>query len=230
MRSSDEQVTASGPDSLQHPLEIPRARLFFVGAVILRVLTSPTVIVAMMLALWAVSNNPVTPVVGAVLGLLAMAYVERKYCSDAWAHIPRRRQDRGRDEPGVWAAVALSVKVVCLIVGTSLVVLSGRAEIGSLSAGALFGLIAVAVITVAWDLHAPADRRILYVSVPVEISFAATVVTVAGFGVILLAGEDFVGTEAIVGAAAAVVAATIGLLFRLIPLRVSCLPPVIPLP
>ena len=49
MRSSDDQLTASTPDPLLHPLEIPRARLFFLGAAILSVLTSPSVIVAMML-------------------------------------------------------------------------------------------------------------------------------------------------------------------------------------
>jgi hypothetical protein len=230
VRSRDRQVTASRPDALQHPIEIPRARRFFVGAVVLGTLTSPSVIVAMMLVLWAVSNNPVTPVVGAILGLLAMAYVERRYRSDAWAYIARRRQDRGRDEPGAWSLAAFAVEVACLIVGTSLVVLSGRADVASLAVGALLGLIAVVVLTVAWDLRAPSDRRILYASPSVEIAFAAIAVAVAAVGVILLAGEDFVGIEAVAGATAAIAVAVIGLLFRLIPLRVSCLPPGIPLP
>lgn len=230
MRPSDERIAASAPDSLQHPLEVPRARLFFLGAAILGVLTSPAVIVAMMLGLWAVSNNPVTPVIGAALGLLAMAYVERRYRSDAWAHIPRRRQDRGRNEPDRWASIELSVEVGLLAAGVWLVVASHRPEINSLAVGALLGLIAVVVVTVAWDLRAPTDRRILSVSAPVEISFAALAVAVAAIGVILLAGEDFVGADAAIGAAATVAVAAIRLLFRLIPLRVSCLPPGIPLP
>lgn len=230
MRSSDEQLTASTPERRLHPLEIPRARHFFLGAAILGVLTSPNVIVAMMLGLWAVSNNPVTPVVGAVLGLIAMAYVERRYRSDAWAYIPRRRQDRGRDEPDLWAAVGQSVEVVLLVVGTSLVALSGRPEISSFAVGALLALIGVVIVTVAWDLRAPSDRRILAVSAPVEMSFAAITVTVAAVGVILLAGENFSGTEAALAATITVVVAAIRLLFRLIPLRVSCLPSGIPLP
>lgn len=230
MRSSDEQLTESTPERLLHPLEIPRARLFFLGAAVLGVLTSPSAIVAMMLGLWAVSNNPVTPVIGAVLGLIAMAYVERRYRSDAWAYIPRRRQDRGRDEPDLWVAVGLSVEAILLVVGTSLVALSGRPEIASLAVGALLAIIGAVIVTVAWDLRAPSDRRILAASPPVEISFAAITVTIAAVGVILLAGEDFVGTEAALAAAITVVVAAIGLLFRLIPLRVSCLPPGIPMP
>lgn len=230
MRSSDEHLTASTPERLLHPLEIPRARLFFLGAAILGVLTSPSVIVAMMLGLWAVSNNPVTPIVGAVLGFIAMAYVERRYRSDAWAYIPRRRQDRGRDEPDLWAAVGQSVEVVLLVVGTALVTLSGRPEIASLAVGALLALIGVVIVTVAWDLRAPSDRRILAVSAPIEISFAVITVTVSAVGVILLAGEDHAGTEAALAAAVTVAVAAIRLLFRLIPLRVSCLPPGIPMP
>lgn len=230
MRSRDTQATASQPGTLQHPIEIPRARRYYVGAVVLGTLASPAVIVAMMLALWAVSNNVVTPVVGAVLGLLVVSYVERRYRSDAWAHIARRRQDRGRDEPDAWSSAAFAVEIICLVAGTSLVVLSDRVDVVSLAVGALLGLIAVVALTVAWDLRAPSDRRILYASPSVEIAFAAITVAVAAVGVILLAGDDFVAPEAIVGAAAATAVAVIGLLFRLIPLRVSCLPPGISLP
>ena len=68
-----------------------------------------SLLLALALCLWAVSDNPVSPLVGPLVGLTATAYVERRFRYDAWSHIPRRRQDLVRSDPG---ALTLAFRIV----------------------------------------------------------------------------------------------------------------------
>lgn len=224
MRPGNERAATSRSDSPQHPLDLPLARRYFLGAVVLATLTAPVSIVSMMLALWAVSDNLVTPVLGSFLGLVVMAYVERRYRSDAWAYIPRRRQDLGRDEPGALAVVTASAQVVWLVAATALVHDAHRPDVASLAVGSLLGLICCLVLILAWDLRAPVDRRVLFVAPTIEVGFVTAVFLVAGYRVVALAGGGTDVAELVVGATLALAITAVGLCFRLIPRQVACLP------
>lgn len=232
MSTQFEHVDRPGPDSGSrlHPLDVREARPAYAAAALLRLLTSPVVLVAAMLVLWAVSDNPVSPVLGPVLGLTVTAYVERRFRFDAWARIPRRRQDLGRDEPDGWASGARVVELAALVAALLLYVprvgaLAGPTAVAAVAQGAMLALMFTTVATMAWDRTAPRDRRITGASSTVTTPFGVLVLTALVWGLVGVAGR--VQTDAggvAVGAAVVITAATGWLLLRLIPRRARCVP------
>lgn len=227
-----EHVDLPGPasGSLLHPLDVADARRDYAIAAALRLLSSPVTLVAAMLMLWVVSDNAVSPVVGPLLGLTITAYVERRFSSDAWAYIPRRRQDTGRDEPTAWVGLARIAQLAALVAALgayvpSVGVLAVPTRVASPAAGAMLGLMVITAATLTWDHAAPRDRRIAAASSPVSDTFGALVLTALICGLIGVSGRAGLDAGgAAVGAAVVLLAATGWLLFRLIPLRVRCLP------
>lgn len=96
MATTDRSTSRRFPPIERHPWEVPAARQPFVISTVLQAVSSPQMFVAMMLILWSVSTNVVTPMVGAWTGLALCAWVERRFHSDAWSFIPRRHQDPHR--------------------------------------------------------------------------------------------------------------------------------------
>lgn len=217
-------------DAALHPLDVDEARGYYLVAALLRWFVSPSVLVAMMLLLWVVSDNSWTPVVGPLVGLTLTAYVERRFRSDAWAYIPRRRQDAGRDEPIALAGIARGAEVVFLSGAVSAFVSSvGVREVptaaGSVALGSLLGLALAIVVTLCWDHSAPRDHR--FAPAPTVVTDLASIATLLllFWGGLVLSGRiaiDLTGT--LVGFAVIIGALTVWLLLRLVPVRVRCIP------
>ena len=87
---------------LVHPLDLPEARGLFRKSWLVASLTSPPVGLCVAGIIWFASQNFVVPLIaGAVIigfGMLA----SRFFRNEAWAFIPRKRQDRQRLLPVTW--------------------------------------------------------------------------------------------------------------------------------
>lgn len=161
----DISETVDLPDAatqpLVHPLDLPEARRPFVFAWWLSVLTLPTVFFALAAILWSVSNNYVTPILVPVVVIGGSIFVRRHLESEAWAHIPRKRQDRGRRMPVVWSILKATVSALALLIGLILIILwlVGRdlpAGVTAYMAGMGAGVVVVMLVTLLWTLFAPA--------------------------------------------------------------------------
>lgn len=216
--------------ALQHPADVTAARAPYAVAVALRTVSSPHSFVALSLALFTISDNVVTPLVGPFLGLLICAYVERGFRADAWAFIPRRRQDATRPEPWTWWALARGAECAALVAasvvfasfaGTSPIVTDASATaVGMLSA---LALCTIAVFT--WDRLAPRRWRTENAPIGLAACFALATATTSALTVIaLLPRAPWTQTGFLVGAAACVLFAASTLAMRLIPGRIRCLP------
>lgn len=235
-RPPDERDVSTSDAPLLHPLDIEEARSYYLAATLLRVFVSPSVLTATMLLLWAVSNNPVTPILGPVVGITLIAYVERKFRTDAWAYVPRRRQDAGRDEPVALASLARGVELAFLagaMVGfvSSLGVRAVPTQVGSIALGVVVGLALIVVGTWLWDRSAPRDHR--FALAPMAVGDLSGVLTLAilALGASAIFGRTAIHLpEALAGFALIVGTTTLWLLLRLIPVRVRCLPPSVDMP
>ncbi|MCR2783523.1 MULTISPECIES: hypothetical protein [unclassified Microbacterium] len=214
----------SGP--LQHPLDIPAARRSYMAATVLDWLCSPLMLCSAVLTLLATSNNTVTPLLSSAVTLGLIALLERHHRTEAWAHIPRKRQDSPRPDAVSVAAAGAAAQVALLAVAMSFfghAVTAGHApaEAVSLGIGVVLGTAALAVGTAAWDAsrHAvPAGRMPPIVAIP-------TAAFVAGLGLVALASWPTSGSAAMlmaIGAAFAVAVQVACWMLRLIPTHSSC--------
>lgn len=232
MSSQFDRVNLPDPtsDSLLHPLDVEEARGSYLVATLLRLCVSPSVLTAMMLFLWVVSNNTVSPAVSSLITLTVAAYTERRFRTDAWAHIPRRRQDVGRDEPTILASLArfvelalLSAAVVAFV--SSVGIREVPTTVSSVALGAMAGVAMAVVATLLWDRSAPRDHRFAPEPSIVTNIFGALVLLVLALGVFTLAGQITIElAEVLVGFAVIVGAMTVWLLLRLVPARIRCVP------
>jgi hypothetical protein len=108
---------------LVHPLDLPEARKHFRRSWLIESATGPGVAACVAALIWFASNSYVVPLIagGAVLGFgrLAVEYSAR----EAWAFIPRKRQDRARVLPWIWrlgSGLTLAVLLAAALVLTAL--------------------------------------------------------------------------------------------------------------
>ncbi|WP_454295119.1 hypothetical protein [Salana multivorans] len=230
MTNQPERMSLPASDAPLHPLDIREARGYYLAATLLRLFVSPTVLVASVLLLWVVSNNSVTPVLGPSIGLTLIAYVERKYRSDAWSYIPRRQQDVGRDEPASLALLARGVEVAVLAVATASFVSSVGirlvpTRVTSIAVGIMLGLALIVVATLLWDRSAPRDHRFSLAPSLVGNVAAGSILLVVAWGTANLMGRVALDMPTtLIGFAVVGSVTTLWLLLRLIPVRVRCLP------
>ena len=228
-RSDARQRAETGP-RLLHPLEVRGARAAYAKATALRMASSPHTMIAMMLVLWAISENVVTPVLGAAVGLGVCAYVERHHRAEAWAYIPRRRQHPGRDEPALWSAAGKLLPLCALAwaLGAYVSVLGVRETptlAGPIAVGALAALALAELAALLWDRLAPRDRRVDAAPVVVAAAFAAgSVLVLAGGIVTILDRSRWEQSGFLVGAGVLVAYVTLLLLLRLVPRSIRCVP------
>lgn len=130
-----------------HPLDLPPivapARRAYLVGLLLQQVSSPRVLVALSALLMAVSNNPVTPLVGPWLTLALVLYVARRFDSDAWAYIPRREQDTARPAPAPWLEIGVIAQVVVLAAGLATYLAAAQARPEAMGASVVAGLAAV---------------------------------------------------------------------------------------
>ncbi|GAA1827517.1 hypothetical protein [Agromyces salentinus] len=223
-------AAGAGDPTLQHPLDLRAARPVYRWAAALRALTSPAVSLAAIMLLWVVSDNLVTPVVGPVLGVSTIAYVERRCRADAWAHVARGRQDAGRDDPAAWSAAAVAFEVLvfagaCAVFVPKVGVEAGPTAVAPIAAGMAVGLLVCSLAASTWDRRAPRERRVDNASHGVVQIRQAGILVVSGTAVAMLSERAVLMPPAVaLGAALALAVGAIGLLARLIPSRVRCLP------
>lgn len=162
MKNIHEAVTL--PDAtthpLVHPLDLAEARKPFVVAWWLSVLTLPTVFFALAAMLWSISNNYVTPILVPVVVIGGSVFARRYLESEAWAHIPRKRQDRGRQMPVVWSILKAAISALALLFGLILITLwlvdrDLPADVTAYIVGMGAGVLVLMVLNLLWTLLAP---------------------------------------------------------------------------
>ncbi|WP_293698087.1 hypothetical protein [uncultured Agrococcus sp.] len=156
--------TVALPDSteqlLVHPLDITDSRKPFVASWWLSMLAMPTVVFCFAALLWIVSNNYVTPIavplaLAVAAGLLA-AYLRK----EAWAYIPRKRQDLQRRFPTRWILLRSVVSTASLVAGLALLTLwivdhELDTSVLSYILGTAFGIVFLMLIGLLWRALAP---------------------------------------------------------------------------
>jgi hypothetical protein len=108
---------------LVHPLDLPEARAHFRRFWLIDSATGPGVAACLAALVWFASQSYVVPLIAGfavlVLGRLAAEYSAR----EAWAFIPRKRQDRARLLPWTWrlgSGLAVGVMLAAALVLTAL--------------------------------------------------------------------------------------------------------------
>ena len=118
MKPIEEQVHLPDPvqQFLVHPLDLPEARKEYLTGWWLGIAATPQVFTALLAALWAVSNNRVTPVIIPLALTVIAGFVGAQLTRAAWEFIPRRRHDRQR-RLGQLAFAAAVIKALSLLTG-----------------------------------------------------------------------------------------------------------------
>lgn len=107
---------------LVHPLDLRDARRPFLRSQLVGTLASPAVGVCVAAVVWFLSSGYVAPLIAAcaIVGFGALAAQLAR--EQAWAYVPRRRQDRDRALPLAWELGSALVLGVVLAVALILVV------------------------------------------------------------------------------------------------------------
>lgn len=181
---------------LVHPLDVADARPPYLISWLLSVLTSPAAVAVLVVVLWFVARPRfVAPVVG-VLVLVAGQAAAAWYRREAWAFIPRGRQDRDRVLP-LWD-VARAV-LLAVAIGVAMCLLAWRLRqldgIVDYVAGAYAGIALIVAVQAGWAALRARQREALLALPGLAAVVVATVYAV-------LPGVD-VGT-AVLGAAVTV--------------------------
>jgi hypothetical protein len=140
------------PDhGLVHPLDVAEARRPFLLSWLLSVLTSPAVVAVLVVVLWFVARARfVAPLVG-VLVFAAGQGAAAWYRREAWAFIPRGRQDRDRVLP-FWDVARATL--LAAAAGFAMCLLAWRlrqfGDIVGYLAGAYAGIALVVAVQAGW--------------------------------------------------------------------------------
>jgi hypothetical protein len=144
---------------LVHPLDLPEARRPFRTAWLIGALTSPPVGALAAVVIWFASRNYLVPLVAgaAIIGFGQLA--SGVFREQAWAFIPRKRQDRQRPLPVSWelgsglvlaAVLALALLLVTFRLARPDVSVEVRAF--TFGMGAAAGLLVVGAGVGIWKL------------------------------------------------------------------------------
>jgi hypothetical protein len=142
---------------LLHPLDLPPARRPFFASWVISVLTGPATVASLVVVFWFVAQPRVIgPLVGifvAITGSAASAYFQR----EAWAYIPRKRQDRLRRLPLGWdltrsLIVAASVGVALALLGRRLLDPDVSQPVSAYVVGACAGIVVLIAAEFLWRL------------------------------------------------------------------------------
>lgn len=149
---------------LVHPLDIVQARRAFVVSWWLTVLALPTVVFGIAAILWSVSNNYVTPIVVPVVIVVCAMVAQKYFASEAWAYIPRKRQDRGRQMPAAWSVLKAALSAVVFLFGLVtltwwLITLDLPTEMTAYMMGTGAGVVAIMIVNLLWTILAPVRLR-----------------------------------------------------------------------
>jgi hypothetical protein len=142
---------------LVHPLDVPEARRVFALSWLISVFAGPATVLSLVVVLWFVAaDRYVGPPVGilvAVLGWAAATYFEH----EAWAYIPRKRQDRARQLPLSWdltrrLVIAASAGAALALLGRRLLEPSVPQSVGAWVVGASAAIVVLIAAEFLWRL------------------------------------------------------------------------------
>lgn len=160
--------TVSLPDSaeqtLVHPLDLADSRRAFAASWWLSVLTMPAVVFFLAALLWIVSNNYVTPIAVPIAMAVCAGLLSAYLGKEAWAYIPRKRQDQQRKVSTSWSMTRSAISTVSLLAGLVLLTLwLVDRELDPSVLGYILGsacaIVAVMLIELLWTALAPARLR-----------------------------------------------------------------------
>jgi O-antigen/teichoic acid export membrane protein len=171
-----------------HPTDLAEARRRYRRAWAISLVGSAQCLFLLGAFVWAVSDNVVAPALAVVsTGVVAEA-VRRFELREAWAYIPRRRQDAARPDPLRWCAVRAGVQSASLIGGLVLILgaLAERGYGGDVCAYSLGTAAAIAVVmvgTAGWNWRGTRTRsaRFELVADSVSVVVGAALLWVLGW-------------------------------------------------
>ena len=106
---------------LVHPLDLAEAAGPYRAAWLIELLTGPPIGLAIGALIWAITGNLIVGLIAAVPVVAVGTYAGRIRRDEAWAFIPRNRQDRGRVLPDAWELAAGIVDGAAVVVAATLV-------------------------------------------------------------------------------------------------------------
>ena len=118
---------------LVHPLDVREARKPFRTSWLIGALTSPAVGLSVATIIWFGTHSYVVPLIAGVAIVGLGALTGRVFQDQAWAFIPRRRQDRQRSLPLPWELG--SALVLAAVLSVALLLLALRLDRPDVSAG-----------------------------------------------------------------------------------------------
>lgn len=157
MSTMSERVSLPDPSTqhLLHPADVAQARPAYLRGWVMSVLASPELLTLVAAVAWILAGSWVAPTLAVVSTGVVAELARRHLINEAWAHIPRKRQDRTRGTPAPYAVVEAVVRPAAMVAGVALVLtgLTGHeAGVGSWALGSAIGvgLALVAVPLVRW--------------------------------------------------------------------------------
>ena len=106
---------------LVHPLDLAEAASPYRAAWLIELLTGPPVGLAIGALIWALTGNLIVGLIAALPVVAIGSYASRARRDEAWAFVPRNRQDRGRVLPNAWELTAGIVDGAAVVAVAALV-------------------------------------------------------------------------------------------------------------
>ncbi|NPC44151.1 hypothetical protein [Nocardioides sp. zg-1230] len=141
-----ERVSLPDPRAqrLLHPADVAQAHPAYVRGWAMSVLAAPEVLTLVGSLAWVLSGSWVAPTLAVLTTGVVAEMARRHLMGEAWAHIPRKRQDRTPDTPAPYALVEAIIRPAAMAAGVMLV-LAGLTNHGagvrSLAFGSAAGVV-----------------------------------------------------------------------------------------
>ena len=157
MSTMSERVSLPDPSArrLLHPTDVAQAHPTYVRGWAMSILAAPEILTLVAALAWVLSGSWIAPTL-AVLSTGVVAELARRHLmSEAWAHIPRKRQDRPRDTPAPYALIEAVIRPAAMVGGVVLVLMGltdhdAGVRSWALGSAAGVGLALVGVSLVRW--------------------------------------------------------------------------------
>ncbi len=107
---------------LLHPVDLSAARRLFLTSWWLERATSLCVAFALASVLWAISGNPVSPLLVPLAMMILGRLIAGIYRARSWDYIPRGRQDRHRRPGALRGCAAVAIDALALAIGVLVLV------------------------------------------------------------------------------------------------------------
>lgn len=185
---------------LVHPLDLPEARRLIRASALVGALAGPSAGLGIAALVWFASRSWLVPLIAGAVVIVFGDLARRHLAEQAWAFIPRRRQDRARPLPVSWQlgqtlAIAALWSAAVLLLAARL----ARPDVPAQVAEVTFGMGAATGLLLAVDLlhHAVSRDRSARAHLAVAgAGIAAVVVATAAANAVLFGAPTAAPTPA----------------------------------